>query len=276
LKFGAAYYPWLKTIVTADAEVDFNIIDDSMSTLKRIIPQSEAAAMALVNAMAATTTNAVQFHQSLLAVSPTYKQLLTALTARLNLLPPSGAMAGIYTAVDNARGVWKAPANVSVSAVTAPEVNITSTQQESMNVDVAGGKSINVIRSFVGKGTLVWGARTLDGNSSDWNYINVRRTMLFIEQSLKLASRSFVFEPNDAATWVTLKAMMSNFLNDLWRQGALAGTKPEEAFNVLIGLGVTMTANDILDGLLRVTVLLAIMRPAEFIEITFQQQQQKA
>ncbi|MFB9080642.1 phage tail sheath C-terminal domain-containing protein [Flavobacterium procerum] len=218
----------------------------------------------------------LNYHQSLKATSPTYTNILEEIRSKLNELPPSAAMAGIYTAVDSSRGVWKSPANVSVSMVNAPSVNISSEQQESLNVDVVAGKSINVIRSFPGIGTLVWGARTLDGNSQDWRYINVRRTLIMIEQSLKLATRSYVFEPNDANTWVTVKSMMSNFLTNLWKQGALAGAAPEQAFDVQIGLGSTMTPTDILDGKMLITVKVAIVRPAEFIIITFQQQMQQS
>jgi len=95
---------------------------------------------------------------------------------------------------------------------------------------------------------LVWGARTLDGNSQDWRYINVRRTLIMIEQSLKLACSAYVFEANDSGTWITIKSMINNFLDNLWKQGALAGAVPEEVFDVQIGLGTTMTPNDILDG----------------------------
>ncbi len=282
LKYGAAYYPWLKTTVVGESEIDCRNIDDFLNTLKAIIPAAETKAVQLLQSItppaspADNEAAALQFHQSLLATSNTYKQLMAALQAKLNLLPPSSAMAGIYTAVDNTRGVWKAPANVSVNGVTAPEVNITSDQQQLMNVDPVSGKSINIIRSFTGEGTLVWGARTLDGNSNDWRYINVRRTMIFIEQSLQLALRSYVFEPNDANTWVTIKSMIENFLFNLWKQGALAGNKPEVAFGVQVGLGISMTADDILNGVLRATILVSLLRPAEFIEITFQQQQQKA
>jgi phage tail sheath protein FI len=214
--------------------------------------------------------------QSLKAVSPTYSAVLEKVRTQLNELPPSGAMAGLYTAVDNSRGVWKAPANVSVSMVNAPSVNISNDGQQTLNVDVMAGKSINVIRSFPGVGTLVWGGRTLDGNSQDWRYINVRRTLIMIEQSLKLAARAYVFEPNDANTWITVKSMFDNFLVNLWKQGALAGAAPEQAFDVQIGLGSTMTGNDILDGKMLITVKVAIVRPAEFIVITFQQQMQQS
>ncbi len=216
------------------------------------------------------------YHQALKANSPSYVNILEEIRARLNELPPSGAMAGLYTSVDNSRGVWKSPANVSVNMVNAPSVNISNEGQEKLNVDAEAGKSINVIRTFPGIGTLVWGGRTLDGNSQDWRYINVRRTLIMIEQSLKLAARAYVFEPNDANTWITVKSMISNFLTNLWKQGALAGAAPEQAFDVQIGLGATMTADDILDGKMLITVKVAIVRPAEFIVITFQQQMQQS
>jgi len=177
--------------------------------------------------------------------------------------------------VDNSRGVWKAPANVSLNAVVSPAVNITHDDQEDLNVTTQG-KSINAIRTFIGEGTLVWGARTLDGNSLDWRYVNVRRTMIMLEESIKLATKAYVFEDNNAKTWVTIKSMIRNFLTGIWKRGGLAGASPDDAFGVFAGLGETMTPEDILEGILRVTVLVAITRPAEFIEITFQQQMQKS
>jgi len=213
--------------------------------------------------------------KSLLAMSPLYGSILGALKNQLNLLPPGPAMAGIYTMVDNSRGVWKAPANVSLSAVVSPAVNISHDDQEDLNVTTQG-KSINAIRSFIGEGTLVWGARTLDGNSLDWRYVNVRRTMIMLEESVRLATKAYVFEPNNANTWVTIKSMIRNFLTGIWKRGGLAGAVPDDAFSVHVGLGETMTSEDILEGILRVTVLVAVSRPAEFIEITFQQQMQKS
>ena len=197
------------------------------------------------------------------------------MAAVVNLLPPSALMAGVFTTVDNTRGVWKAPANVSLAGVVSPSVNISHDEQEDLNV-TPQGKSINAIRAFTGEGVLVWGARTLDGNSLDWRYINVRRTMIMLEESIRLANKAYVFEPNVANTWVTIKSMISNFLNGIWKRGGLAGATPEDAFAVFVGLGETMTPEDILEGILRVTVLVAISRPAEFIEITFQQQMQKS
>jgi phage tail sheath protein FI len=210
----------------------------------------------------------------LVASSAQYKTLIGEIADALNELPPSGAIAGIYTSVDNNRGVWKAPANVSINSVVAPSVKLDKNMTDNLNVDPVSGKSINAIRSFPGIGTLVFGARTLDGNSEDWRYISVRRTLIMMEQSIKLALRAYVFEPNDDTTWITVKSMIINFLTNMWKNGALAGAKPEDAFQVMCGLNVTMTAQDILDGYMRVSVLVAVVHPAEFIVLTFQQELQ--
>lgn len=217
---------------------------------------------------------ASDLHSALMQNWQEYQLLVKRIKECLNLLPPSAAMAGIYTMIDNTRGVWKAPANVSVNYVVRPSVDIDNRRQEDLNVPV-NGKSINAIRSFIGEGIKVWGARTLDGNSLDWRYINVRRTMLFLEESVKNAARAYVFEPNDANTWLSMKCMIENFLRGIWKRGGLAGGVPEDAFSVHVGLGDTMTPEDILEGVMRITVLVAISHPAEFIEITFQQQMQK-
>lgn len=214
-------------------------------------------------------------HKTMVNASNVYKAVMTEIRRQLNVMPPSSAMAGIYTMVDNTRGVWKAPANVSLNGVISPTVSISNEQQEDLNVS-AQGKSINAIRSFIGEGVLVWGARTLDGNSLDWRYINVRRTMIMLEESCRLAAKAMVFEPNTANTWVTIKSMVANFLTSVWKRGGLMGAVPEDAFSVHVGLGETMTPNDVLEGILRVTVLVAMVRPAEFIEITFQQQMPKS
>lgn len=208
-------------------------------------------------------------NDTLLVAFGTFKMLVTKGAEALNLLPPSGAIAGVYAAVDRERGVWKAPANVSLSAVTSPAVKISHEQQAEYNVDVNAGKSINIIRGFTGKGTLVWGARTLAGNDNEWRYVSVRRFFNFVEESTKKATEQFVFEPNDANTWVRVQAMIENFLTVLWRQGALQGVKPEHAFYVAVGLGKTMTPLDILEGRMIIEIGLAVVRPAEFIILKF-------
>jgi len=224
---------------------------------------------------AAATTQAVTTDKTLRATVPLYVDIMNAITTYMNAMPPGAAMAGLYTMVDNSRGVWKAPANISVNSVVSPMISINHEEQGDLNVSTTG-KSINAIRPFVGEGTLVWGARTLDGNSLEWRYISVRRTMIMIEQSIRLAAKAYVFEPNTANTWVTMRSMIENFLTGIWKQGGLAGAVPADAFSVHVGLGETMTSEDILDGILKVTALVAVVRPAEFIEITFQQEMQKS
>jgi len=209
------------------------------------------------------------FDDSLEAAMGIYKQIKTAIAASASVLPPSGAVAGIYARVDNARGVWKAPANESINSILGPVIQITADQQSGLNVDAVAGKSINVIRTFTGKGTLVWGARTLAGNDNEWRYVNVRRFFNMVEESSKKSTEPFVFEANDANTWVRVQGMLENFLIVLWRQGALQGAKPEHAFYVAVGLGKTMTSLDILEGRMIVEIGMAAVRPAEFIILRF-------
>jgi phage tail sheath protein FI len=289
LDFGASYYPWINTSIIQDKDLSYlNILNkDVLQTLikdelmpegKEIDEAKKAELQEKIDSIVSedlTDTDKELLNKVLIQVSPVFNALLTAVKDKLNLMPPGPAMAGIYTMTDNTRGVWKAPANVSVNSVVSPAINITHDDQEELNVPL-NGKAINAIRPFIGEGTLVWGARTLDGNSLDWRYINVRRTMIMLEESIKIASKAYVFEPNVINTWGTMKGMISNFLTGIWKRGGLAGTTPEDAFSVHVGLGETMTPEDILEGIMRITVLVAITRPAEFIEITFQQQMQKS
>lgn len=309
LSYGSAYYPWINTSIIQDTEISFrNLTDDSLAVLEELVlAEQKVSAEAPADPKAETTResnirayvtllpqytadyvktktedpksdknpSADDLNKTLVMLSPAYNALLKEIQSKLNLMPTASAMAGIYTMVDNTRGVWKAPANVSVSSTVSPAVNITFEDQEDLNMPL-NGKAVNAIRSFVGLGNIVWGARTLDGNSQDWRYINVRRTMIMLEQSIKAAAQAYVFEPNDANTWTTVKSMIENFLYQQWKKGALVGSKSTDAYAVLVGLGNTMTGDDILNGIMRITVLVAVSRPAEFIEITFQQQMQKS
>ena len=284
LNFGAAYYPWLYTSIVQKDEVSYKNIANA-DVLEKLLTteagevnadakRAEEAKIE-IKKIGAADTNAESLDQTLTTISPSYKKIANSVRAQLNILPASAGMAGVYASVDDARGVWKAPANVGYNSVIAPVVKLTNADQEDLNI-TATGKSVNAIRSFVGEGTVVWGARTLDGNSQDWRYVNVRRTMLYIEESVKNAAKSYVFEPNDNGTWTLIRGMINSFLNDVWRAGGLAGTTADQAYNVEVGLGNTMTPQDILDGFMRVTVKVAVVRPAEFIVITFQQKMQES
>jgi phage tail sheath protein FI len=244
LMYGAAYAPNIETTL--------GIAIDETSTMVKI---NSAAGTAM---SAYKTSNTAYYNAA--------KAAIGNMTLKL---PPAGAVAGIYAAVDNARGVWKAPANVTVATAVGPTIAITADEQGTMNVDPTSGKSVNAIRAFAGLGTLVWGARTLAGNDNEWRYVNVRRFCIMVEESIKKATMQFVFEPNDANTWVKVQGMIENFLTTQWRQGALQGVKPEDAFYVSVGLGKTMTADDVLEGRMIVQVGLCPVRPAEFIVLQF-------
>lgn len=217
----------------------------------------------------AATTYTKKLDESLALRFPIYKSILAGVGNSMTSMPPSGAVVGVYAATDRTRGVWKAPANISLANVISPSVIFSKTELENLNVDAVAGKSINAIRTFLGKGTLIYGARTLAGNDNEWRYISVRRFFNMVEESTKNATEAFVFEPNDANTWVKVQAMIENFLSTLWRQGALQGMKPEHAFYVAVGLGKTMTALDILEGRMIIEIGMAAVRPAEFIILRF-------
>lgn len=186
------------------------------------------------------------------------------------LLPAACGVLGVYTKTDDSRGVWKAPANVNIIDTVDLEVKIANSDQSNLNVDPVGGYSVNAIRYFPGRGTaIIWGARTLAGNDNEWRYIPVRRFFIMVEQSVKLATAQFVFEPNDMNTWVRVKAMISNYLTEQWKSGALYGSTVAEAFYVIVGLGQTMTAVDVLEGRMIVQIGMAAVRPAEFIILQF-------
>lgn len=205
-----------------------------------------------------------------------YNNLKATLAKERVVLPPSSAIAGLYARVDRNRGVWKAPANESLSNVLEPILKIDNGEQAMLNVDATSGKSINAIRSFAGKGVMVWGARTLAGNDNEWRYVNVRRLFILIEESIQKATGFVVFEPNDATTWLKVKALIESFLYGLWQQGALAGPTPEAAYFVNVGLGKTMTTQDILEGRLIVEIGVAAVRPAEFVVLRFFHKLQEA
>ena len=278
LSYGVAYYPFVETAIVAKHDLNYtNLFGGDVGELATVfsaLGPSEEPAWELLKVIhnSENSQSVSEYHRTLLAISVVYKEIITAIVQITNILPASGGIAGVITMVDTSRGVWKAPANVSINSVANLPIKIDQAEQEDLNMPISG-KSINAIRTFPGVGILVWGARTLDGNSMDWRYINVRRTMIYIEQSCKNACSSFVFEPNNVNTWMRIRSMIENFLTELWRQGGLAGATPRDSFFVNCGLGTTMTADDVLNGQLIVTIGVAVTRPAEFIVITFSQQQ---
>lgn len=295
LNYGMAYFPFLVTSIVQPSEIsytNFNLgKEQQLHQLQEILrsqalqiykddPTQLATVFHYIGDIAPVNPHdetevakAVRNNQNLVNAIPLLKQMENIMAMKMSLMPPSAVMAGVYTYNDGTRGVWNAPANIVLTSVIEPNVKLNNAQQGQLNVPL-NGKAINVIRQFVGRGSVVWGARTLDGNSLDWRYIQVRRTLIYIEQSIEQALQPFVFAPNDGKTWVAVTSMVSNFLQGLWSQGGLMGDKADEAFTVSCGLGSTMTPLDILEGYMIVSVTLQMIRPAEFIELTFKQKMQ--
>ncbi len=196
-----------------------------------------------------------------------YANVVSTLHQRKTTLPPGCVVAAAYSQTDTVSGPWKAAANIVLNDVTGPVLEINNSGQEFLN-NSPDGKSINALRSFVNKGTLIWGARTLDGNSNEWRYIPVRRLFIKVESDIRRATAFAVFEPNNSFTWLKIRTMLIGYLDELWSAGALNGTTAEEAYFIRLGLGETMNDEDIRAGRLHISVGIAAVRPAEFVVMT--------
>lgn len=257
LKHGAAYFPHLVTSLRY-------AYDPTTITLSHTLDNGKGVCDG-------KTLSAIQFNDTAL-----YYDIVGRIEAVAPVMPPSSAVAGQIVRTDRERGVWKAPANISLNSVKAPALTLTTMEESLANTDASSGKSVNVIKTLPGRGTLIWGSRTLDGNSGEWRYVPVRRLFTMAEEAIKRGCEWAVFEPNDANTWLRLKSSIEAYLTQLWREGALMGAKPQEAFQVRVGLGVTMTQQDILEGMLRIEVGMAAVRPAEFIVLRISQMMQQS
>jgi hypothetical protein len=187
------------------------------------------------------------------------------LTVAAHPQPPGGAVAGVYARIDEERGVWKAPAGVDagLQGVDGLEAAVDDDQTKTLNP-----LGINAIRDL-GAGPTIWGARTLSSDP-EWKYVSVRRLSLMIEGSIQQATHWAVFEPNDAPLWATIWQATDDFLNSLWRDGALQGQNPKEAYFVRCGRD-TMTQTDIDNGQLILEVGFAPLKPAEFVILRIHQ-----
>ena len=183
---------------------------------------------------------------------------------------PSGAVAGVCARTDTQRGVWKAPAGLETTLVGVPQLSVPLTDAENGELNPLG---VNCLRVMPAAGPVVWGARTLQGDdrlASEWKYIPVRRTALFIEESLYRGTQWVVFEPNDEPLWAQIRLNVGAFMQNLFRQGAFQGTTPREAYFVKCDKETT-TQNDINLGIVNIVVGFAPLKPAEFVIIKLQQ-----
>ncbi|MDQ0111007.1 phage tail sheath family protein [Paenibacillus harenae] len=198
------------------------------------------------------------FDSSYCALYNPWLQVFDPLDKRNIFIPPSGTIAGVYSRSDSTRGVQKAPANETLRGVVGIDVQYNNGEQ-----DILNPAGVNLIRSFTGQGIRVWGARTCSSNTL-WKYINVRRLFIFLESSIKNGSNWVVFEPNTEQLWARVQRTIEAFLTRVWRDGALSGTSPGEAFYINIGR-TTMTQDDIDNGRLICVIGVAPVKPAEFV-----------
>jgi uncharacterized protein len=203
------------------------------------------------------TTHGALYHPWIEIFDPLQRPAQGAPPPRI-LLPPSGFVAGIYARSDIQRGVFKAPANEVVTGLTRFELNINKGRQ-----DVLNPEGINALRFFAGRGNRVWGARTMSSDP-EWMYVNVRRLFIFLEHSIEKSTQWAVFEPNNERLWANVRFTIEDFLLLQWKNGALMGTKPEEAYFVRCDR-TTMTQNDLDMGRLICLIGVAPVKPAEFV-----------
>lgn len=183
---------------------------------------------------------------------------------------PAGAVAGVFARTDAQRGVWKAPAGLEATLIGVPELAVRLTDAEAGELNLL---AVNSLRDLPGAGKVVWGARTLAGSdeaASEWKYIPVRRTALFIEESLYRGTKWVVFEPNDEPLWSQIRLNVGAFLNELFRNGAFQGRTPRDSYFVKCD-NQTTTQDDVNRGLVNIVVGFAPLKPAEFVVIKIQQ-----
>ncbi|OWO84242.1 phage tail protein [Photorhabdus luminescens] len=180
------------------------------------------------------------------------------------VLSPTAAVAAVIQHHDNHTAVWHAPANVALAKVISP----IRSYIEADALFNPEGTSLNLVRSFPGKGIRIWGCRTLDNTpGSPWRYIQIRRLISYIEAHMTQLGRAFVFEPNNAITWMKFKGQAHNWLRQLWLKGGLRGTQEDQAFEVLLGVDESMSEEDLRAGKMIIKIRLAALIPAEFIEL---------
>ena len=183
---------------------------------------------------------------------------------------PCGAVSGVMARTDSDRGVWKAPAGLEARLFGVPALSVPLNDADTGQLNPLG---INCLRAMPAAGRVVWGARTMEGSdrlASEWKYVPVRRTALFLEESLYRGTQWVVFEPNDEPLWAQIRLNIGAFMQSLFRQGAFQGTTPREAYFVKCDRETT-TQNDIDHGIVNILVGFAPLKPAEFVVIKIQQ-----
>lgn len=250
LEYGAAYHPYLKTRLP-------------------VIFSNSSFQISFLNQIPAKTDTDFLLPEEL------KNEIYAAVKKMTVTLPPSAALAGVYVHNDATRNVWTAPADTVLSQVETPVVLLDEKDQASHIADYTTGKSINVIRLIPHKGSVVIGARTLLGNSRQWKFISMRRSTTMIECSIRRALQPFAWQPNNGATWVRIQLLIENFLQMLWHRNVLQGATPDHAFFVRIGLGETMTQQDIDEKKMIIEIGLALTFPTDYLPLRFELEMKK-
>ena len=258
---------------TGSGDVDTSVISEAAVYCERrrafLILDPPAAwsnvsmAVAGISQLGTTSKNASVYFPRIRQSDPLQGNVLTTFA-------PAGAIAGIYARTDANRGVWKAPAGTEATLVGVPELASSISEQNCGQLNSLG---INCLRALPSLGRVVWGSRTLQGNdsfASEWKYVPVRRTALFIEESLYRGTVWAVFEPNNETLWAQLRLAVNAFMHELFRRGAFQGSTAKEAYFVKCDHDTT-TLNDIRNGLVNLMVGFAPLKPADFVVLKIQQ-----
>ena len=265
LVHGAMYHPWIKSDVISRSDVERSLCDGDIKFLKKEFSLDDKIIKAIEGLPIGGKANYLRR-----AKKEEWNTFIENTIKKNSLLPPSAAVVGAYVRSDEQFGIQKAPANIHLRNVLELNAVINDTNQGDFNAP-ENDRSINCLRSFVNNGIKIWGARTLDCGDEDYRYVNVRRTMSMLQEAIKNLLEEFVFEDNNERTWLKIRASLSKYLKSQLKRGTLAGTTPSAAFDFAVGHGQTMDESDINQGIIRVEVKLALIRPAEFIEIIFEQ-----
>lgn len=216
-----------------------------------------------------TSTYGVLYYPWVKVTNPFYNADTNPNVDKTLTIAPSAFAAGMWSKIDGRRGVWKAPAGLETSllGVAGTEFTVGDGDQDQLNP-----MGVNCLRKMPGAGPVIWGSRTLSTKADpEWRYVPVRRTAIFIEQSVYNGIQWAVFEPNDHRLWSSLRLNIDSFMNGLFRSGAFQGEKASDAYFVRCGLGDTMTQGDIDRGQVIVIVGFAPLKPAEFVIVRIQQ-----
>jgi phage tail sheath protein FI len=259
---------------TTTGEIESQVLADAISYAEErravMIMDPPAAWTSLDNAVTGASSASFTSSTNAAVYFPRVRRPDALRDGQIATFAASGAVAGVIARTDATRGVWKAPAGLDATLSGVSELAIPLTDLEIGRLNPLG---VNCLRASPGAGHTVWGARTRAGSdrlASEWKYLPVRRTALFLEESLYRGTQWVVFEPNDAPLWAQIRLNVGAFMNNLFRQGAFAGTTPREAFFVKCDAETT-TQDDVNLGIVNIVVGFAPLKPAEFVVIRLQQ-----